>query len=120
MLRVSQIGVGVINNNGTLSGPVAGDERTKTISYRKKTDAEIADGVITALKLLRADCGENIKIEVENGMVTLDGEVERECGKIAVKNAVINLPGVRAITNNILVAPKVLIGFCFLFNIFAT
>ncbi len=127
MVKLPQVELGGINGVVTLPGPatvkaggtVAGNEPAKTGGYRAKTDAEIADGVIAALKLRRADCGKNIKIGVENGVVTLDGDVERECEKIAVKNAVINLPGVRAITNNILVAPKVLIGLCFLFNIFA-
>jgi osmotically-inducible protein OsmY len=50
---------------------------------------------------------ESIKVLVQNGWITLSGEVDWWYQKIAATNAVRNLIGLNGLTNNITVKPKV-------------
>ncbi len=79
----------------------AEDIGVKIVSLGKKTDSDIAEALINALKWNKSVTDEKILVEVENGWVTLDGNVEWEYHGIAAKNAVNNLTGVSGITNNI-------------------
>lgn len=74
-------------------------------SYRK-SDTEIAESVLNALKWHSAVPDERINPKVEDGMVTLDGEVEWDYQRDAAKNAVCNLLGVKSVINNLTVKPK--------------
>jgi len=129
ILNASEIGVGVKEGIVTLSGIV--DTYTKKIVAEKaakkvsgvkavaldiqvgvslafkKTDSEIAAMVIDALRLHTAVQEDRIKIKVEDGVVTLEGEVEWEYQRKAAVNAIENLPGVRNVLNYITVKPKV-------------
>jgi osmotically-inducible protein OsmY len=128
-LNASQIGVAVKNGIVTLSGQVdsyskkvAAENAAKKIAGVKaiaediqigvspaysKTDTEIAEAVINALKWHTAVQEEKIKIRVENGNVRLDGEVEWEFQRINAKAAIENLTGVRTVVNLISIKPKI-------------
>ena len=133
MLNSAEIGVGVKNGIVTLTGIVdsyskkTGAERAaknvdgvnavaenilvKVPNGGKKTDAEIAEAVLHALKWDSAIPEKKIKIKVEDGWITLNGEVEWEYQKALAKGAIANLVGVQGITNLITVAPKMVLSF---------
>jgi osmotically-inducible protein OsmY len=128
-LKASEIGVAVKNGVVTLSGNVdsyskklAAENAAKKIAgvkavaedievgispiYRR-TDAEIAEAVLDALKWHTAVQEEKIKIKVEDGNVKLEGEVEWEYQRTMAKTAIENLAGVRFVINLITVKPKI-------------
>jgi|SRR5665647_2440911 len=128
-INASAIGVAVKNGIVTLSGQV--DTYTKKLAAEKaakrvigvkavaediqvgispayhKTDAEIAEAVLNALKWHSAVQEEKIKIKVEDGNVKLEGEVEWEYQRTNAKAAIENLTGVRSVINFITVKPKI-------------
>jgi osmotically-inducible protein OsmY len=61
---------------------------------------------MSALKWHAAVPEEKIKVKVENGLVTLEGEVEWEYQRNSAKKAVNSLLGVRNVINLINVKPK--------------
>jgi osmotically-inducible protein OsmY len=69
--------------------------------FDKITDNEIAAEIIKALHWNTQIPNDKIKIKVENGWVTMDGELEWNYQKEEAKNAVIRLRGVSGIINNI-------------------
>jgi osmotically-inducible protein OsmY len=127
-LNSSEIGVAVKNGIVTLSGIV--DSYSKKISAERaakkvagvkaiaedlqigvspiyrKTDAEIAEAVLNALKWHSAVPEEKIKIKVEDGIVTLEGELEWEYQRVNARTAIQNLSGVRSVINHITIKPK--------------
>jgi VCBS repeat-containing protein len=129
-LNASDIGVSVKNGIVTLSGQVdsyakkiAAEKSAKNVSGVKaiaediqigvslthdKTDTEIAEAVLNALKWHTAVQEEKIKIKVEDGNVRLDGEVEWEYQRSNAKTAIENLSGVKSVINLITVKAKVL------------
>ncbi len=128
ILNASEIGVAVKDGVVTLSGVVdsyskklAAEKAAKRVSGVKaiaedievrfsssfsKRDSDIASAVLDALKWHSAVQENKIKIEVEDGWVTLDGEVEWEYQKTAAATAIENLLGVRGVTNLIKITPK--------------
>lgn len=72
----------------------------------QKTDAEIAESVLNALKWHSAVPEDKIKVKVDDGFVTMEGEVEWEYQRESAKNAVSNLLGVKNVTNNIVLKPR--------------
>jgi osmotically-inducible protein OsmY len=116
-----EIRVAVKNGIVTLSGEVdsyakkiAAENATKKIagvkaiaeeieigvsSLHNKTDSEIAEDIVTALKWNSSVREEIIKIKIENGNVRLEGEVEWEFERASAQTAIENLVGVRSITN---------------------
>ena len=66
-----------------------------------KTNAEIANEVLSALKSNWSVPKDKVTVKVENGWVTLEGELPWNYQKEAAKSAVNYLAGVRGITNNI-------------------
>ena len=128
-LNASEIGVAVKNGVVTLSGHVdsylnksAAENAAKKIagikavaenirigispSY-KQTDTDIAETVVIALKSHSAVQEEKIKIKVENGIVRLEGEVEFEYQRSAVKTTIENLAGVTGVINLITLKQKI-------------
>jgi osmotically-inducible protein OsmY len=129
ILHASEIGVAVKNGIVTLSGIV--DSYTKKIVAEKaakkvsgvtavavdiqvglspvfkRTDSEIAETILDALKLHTAITSPKIKFTVEDGRVTLEGNVEWEYQRRAAQSAIENLPGIRDVSNFIVVSPKV-------------
>lgn len=128
-LHSSQIGVAVKNGIVTLSGQVdsyskkiSAENAAKKISGVKaiaediqigvspaynKSDAEIAEAVVHALKWHSAVKEEKVKIKVENGSVRLDGEVDWEYQRRNAETAIENLDGVRSVLNLITVKPRI-------------
>jgi osmotically-inducible protein OsmY len=128
-LNASQVGVAVKNGIVTLSGIVdsyskklAAEKAAKRVAGVKavaediqvgispsfrKTDAEIAEAVLNALKWHSAVQQEKIKIKVEDGIVRLDGEVEWEYQRSNAKSAIEHLTGVRSVINSITLKPNI-------------
>ena len=128
LLSSSEIGVAVKNGIVTLSGQV--DSYSKKISAEKaakriagvkavaedihvkilpsyfKTDTEIAEAVLNALKWSDAVQQEKIKIKVEDGIVKLEGEVEWEYQRNSIKSTIQNLSGVSSVIDLISIKPK--------------
>jgi osmotically-inducible protein OsmY len=69
--------------------------------YEKITDNEIATEILKALKWNTQTPSDKIKIKVENGWVTLEGELEWNYQKEEAKDIIKNLSGVMGIINNI-------------------
>ena len=128
-LNSAQIGVAVKNAIVTLSGQVdtyskkvLAEKAAKKVagvkaiaeelhvgispSY-KRTDTEIAEAVVNALKWHTMIPEDKIKVSVEDGNVKLEGDVEWEYQRNQAKTSVENLVGVKFVTNLVQVKPKV-------------
>ena len=127
-LNASEIGVAVKEGIVTLSGrvdsyakklsaekaakkvvgvkAVAEDIQVGISPLSKKTDAEIAESIIHALKWNSAVQNEKIKIKVENGNVTMEGEVDWEYQRRSAESMIENITGVHAVQNLVVVKPQ--------------
>jgi len=123
LLHAAEIGVtakdGVITLTGTVDGyikKVEAENAAKNVSgvkavvekieinfggYGKKNDNEIAKEVLNAYKFNWEVPEDRVKVKVENGWVTLEGQLEWNYQKEAAKKAVNTLDGVIGVTNNI-------------------
>jgi osmotically-inducible protein OsmY len=128
-LKASEIGVAVTNGIVTLSGTVdtygkkvsaeiaakrvagvkavAENIEVKLLNGGKKTDTEIAAAVLNAIKWHSSIPDDKIKVKVEGGWVSLDGEVDWEFQRNSARTVVENLSGVGGISNNIKIIPVV-------------
>jgi osmotically-inducible protein OsmY len=73
----------------------------------ERNDADIAR---TAKNVLEWDIlvpHDRIKVTVENGRITLEGEVDRQFQRSSAERAVLRLTGVKGVTNQITIKPKV-------------
>lgn len=123
-----KIGVAVDNGVVTLSGEVATfGERHRaegaalriqgvravanelavetTVPYQK-SDAEIAETALTALSLSILVPQDRIKVVVDQGLLTLQGEVEWDYQRQAAGRAVRDLAGVKGLFNMISIRPR--------------
>jgi len=129
LLNASEIGVSVKDGVVTLSGKldsfykkvraekaakrvqgvraVAEDIEIKLEDSIKKTDAEIAQAVLDALKWHSAIQEDRLKVTVDNGIVTVEGDVDWKFQKDSVRIMIEKLNGVKGIINNISVKAKV-------------
>lgn len=129
LLMFSEIGVAVKNGVVTLSGlvdsytkklvaekaaqrvqgvkAVAEDIEVRIVNISEKNDNEIAEAALNVLKWNSSILEEQIKIKVDNGWLTLDGEVEWEFIRASAEKALENLVGVRGVTNNIKVVSTI-------------
>ena len=127
-LNASQIGVAVNKGIVTLSGIVdtyskklLAERAAKKVSGVKaiaeniqvgispafhKTDAEIAEAVVNALKWHTMIPEDRIRVSVEKGIVKLEGEVEWEYQSTQARACVEFLSGVKLVTNLITVKPR--------------
>jgi osmotically-inducible protein OsmY len=123
LLNAAEIGVtakdGVITLTGTVdsySKKLEAEDAAKNVSgvkavaeeiaikygdYGKKNDSEIAKEVLNAWKWNWEVPEDKIKVKVENGWVTLEGELEWNYQREAAKKAIKNLSGVMGMTSNI-------------------
>jgi osmotically-inducible protein OsmY len=128
-LKASEIGVAVRNGIVTLSGQVdsyykkrSAEEAAKKVSgvkaiaediqigvspFYAKSDTEIAEAILNALKWHIAVQDEKIKIKVDGGNVTLQGEVDWDFQRRSARKEIEGLAGVKSVTNLIRVKPKV-------------
>lgn len=125
LLHAAEIGVTVKDGVVTLTGTVdsygkklEAEKAAKNVSGVKavvekievdfphswsKTDNDIAVEVLNALKSNVVIPSEKLKVKVENGHVTLDGELLWNFQREAAKNAVKYLSGVKDLTDNIII-----------------
>jgi osmotically-inducible protein OsmY len=73
----------------------------------KQTDADIAEAAENALKWDVLVPQDRIKVTVEKGFLTLEGQVDWDFQRSAAKRAVQYLTGVKGVANAITVKPKV-------------
>ncbi len=128
-INAENIGVAAKDGVVTLSGSVesfaekwAAERATKRVAgvkafaenidvrlppYSKRSDADIAHSVANVLEWNVDVPHERVKIMVQDGWVTLSGEVEWLYQKNAAYDAVRGLTGVRAVTNQIVVKPSI-------------
>lgn len=121
LLKAAEIGVAAKDGVITLTGTVdtyakksEAEEATKHVagvkavveqidvqfsSLLKKTDNEIATDVLDAFNWNWAVSTKTITIKVEDGWVTLEGELEWNYQKNAAKTAIKDLAGVKGVTN---------------------
>jgi osmotically-inducible protein OsmY len=70
-------------------------------NWGKTTDGEIANEVVNALKWNWRVPNDKVKVRVENGWITLEGQVQWNFEREAAVNAVKNLVGVTGVSNNL-------------------
>ena len=127
-IKASDIGVSVSNGVVTLSGyvdsftkkkaaekaalrvagvtAVAEDIVVRLGASDKKSDTEVAQAVLTAIRWNNIIDENKIKVKVESGWVTLEGEVEWSFEKNAIEHSIENLIGVRGVSNLITISTK--------------
>jgi osmotically-inducible protein OsmY len=76
-------------------------------SSYKRSDADIAQAALTAFKCSMFIPQEKIKVAVDNGRLTLVGDVEYNYQKVRAEKAVRDLYGVTTVINNIKVKPSI-------------
>ena len=79
----------------------------KLPGFGKQTDADIAEAAENAFKWDVLVPQDRIKVTVEKGFLTLEGQVDWEFQRSAAKRAVQYLTGVNGVANAITVKPKV-------------
>lgn len=84
---------------------VADELAVKLPEPSARTDTEIAHAAVTALEQDIEVPDAHIKLRVEDGWITLDGDVEWRFQKAAAERAVRYLTGVKGLTNRITVKP---------------
>jgi osmotically-inducible protein OsmY len=86
---------------------VANELQIRLPSRHERTDADIAKAAVLALRehvFLPLDI---VKIAVDRGWITLRGKVDWQYLKTSAEQALGHLPGVKGITNDITVQPRV-------------
>ena len=124
LLHAAEIGVtvkdGIVNLTGTVDSyakKIEAEDAAKKVAgvkaivekieikfsngHGKKTDNEIATEVVSAFKWNWEVPSDKVKVKVENGWVTLSGEVFWNYQKEAARLAVKNLLGVQGVTNSV-------------------
>jgi osmotically-inducible protein OsmY len=127
-MNAAQIGVAVNNGIVTLSGivdtypkkltaeriaknvvgvkAVALDILVGISPVNRKSDTEIAEACVNALRWDSSVPDDKIKVRVENGTVSIDGTVEWGYQRLAAKNAIMKLTGVKGVNNMVVVKQK--------------
>ena len=86
---------------------MAEDLTIKLPGTAARSDADIAQSVVSGLRFNVALPPDRVQATVENGWVTLEGEVEWQYQKRAAENAIKYLMGVRGVSNSISIKPRV-------------
>lgn len=86
---------------------VANDIEVRLRDEQRRTDTDIAQAVVSALRWNTMVPDDRITIAVTNGRVTLNGNVDWEYQRTAAGNSVRDLAGVRGVTNLISLEPQV-------------
>lgn len=131
LLHAAEIGVTVHDGVVTLTGSVdsytkklEAENATKNVagvkavvekievhhheSWSKKNDNDIADEILSAYKWNWKIPNDKIKIKVENGWVSLSGELSWNYQKDEAKDAIKNLEGIVGVTNSITIKSETL------------
>src|SRR5688572_17027093 len=86
---------------------VANDLTVRVADGYARTDTDIAQAALTALKWSAVLPPDRVTVTVTNGWVALKGTLEWQYQKDAAARTVRDLTGVRGITNEIIVKPQV-------------
>ena len=86
---------------------VANDLEVRLASGYERTDTDIAQAVVTALKWNTVVSPDRVTVAVARGWVTLKGTLEWQYQKDAAARVVRDLTGVRGVNNEIVVKPRV-------------
>jgi osmotically-inducible protein OsmY len=86
---------------------IANDLEVRIRGVGERTDTDIAEGALDALVLRAGVPRDRIKVSVSTGWVTLDGDVDWKYQSDAAEEAVRYLLGVRGVSNQILVKPRI-------------
>lgn len=82
------------------------DMEVKLTALGKRTDADIARSAETALEWMTLPAKNNVQVMVENGWVTLSGEVDWQYQRQAAADGIRNLMGVTGVSNQIAIKPR--------------
>ena len=85
---------------------IAEDVTVRLVATSLRTDADIAHAAVTALKWDIQVPDEKIKVKVEDGFITLSGDVEWKFQQDAAERAVRYLTGAKGLVDHIKVLPK--------------
>ena len=86
---------------------MANDLEVKLPTTSLRTDTEIAEAAVRALEWDVSVPHERVKVAVSNGWVTLEGQVEWQYQRDAAERVVRQLVGVKGVSNQVLLAPRV-------------
>jgi osmotically-inducible protein OsmY len=86
---------------------VANEVEVRIPSSSRRDDADIARAALDTLKWNVSIPDDRIKLVVQDGWVRLDGEVDWQYQRAATEYAVRPLNGVRGVSNNIRISPRV-------------
>jgi osmotically-inducible protein OsmY len=86
---------------------VANDLAVRLVPSFERTDTDIAQATVTALKWNTMVPPDRVTVAVTGGWLTLNGTLDWQYQKDAAASAVHNLPGVKGLTNNIAIKPRV-------------
>jgi len=86
---------------------VVDEIEVKLPSSSERTDTDIAEAAVRALKNNLSVPDEKIKVTVREGWITLEGEVEWQHQKTAAESSARYLVGVKGVSNLITVKPRV-------------
>ena len=86
---------------------VANDLVVHLVSAFERTDTEIAQAAVAALKWNTMVPNDRVTVTVTTGWLTLNGTLDWQYQKDAAARAVRDLTGVKGVTNNIIVQPRV-------------
>lgn len=89
---------------------VANDLDVRFIGGHERTDTDIAQAAVAALKWNSVVPAVRVTAAVSQGWITLKGTLDWQYQKDAAARAVRDLTGVRGVTNEIVVTPRVSIG----------
>ena len=81
--------------------------KVEPIGFRELIDADIARAAENALQWHAYVPQDRIKVTVEDGLITLEGEVEKQFEKETARQVVLHLAGVKGVSNQIVLKPKV-------------
>jgi osmotically-inducible protein OsmY len=85
---------------------VANDLAVRLVSGFERTDTEIAQAAVAALKWNTVVPNDRVTVTAANGWLTLNGTLDWQYQKDAAARAVRDLMGVKGVTNNIAVQPR--------------
>jgi osmotically-inducible protein OsmY len=86
---------------------VANDINVRLRDGQQRTDTDVAQAALAALKWNTMVPDEKLTLTVSNGWVTLKGKVDWEYQRTAAANSVRDLSGVRGVTNSITLEPHI-------------
>ena len=89
---------------------VANDVNVRLGDGQQRTDTDIAQAVLAALRSNTMVPKDKVTVAVANGWVTLAGTVDWEYQRQATANAIRYLAGVRGVTNMVAITPHVSVG----------